>query len=205
MGTCTCGGQPGKPCNCQQSCPPNVGGALASLVACQQQLDEFRKLIQTLVGTPSGPIKGDTSGTAALPGDVGEFISGLVNGAFTAGLQTQSVSGLILQPGDWDVQASATFNAAAGGTLTLAGALFVLNPVPAGASNLYTVNDATITGLAAGTVPTADANGWAQLVSPRTRIVTATPQLLAFSLSTNIGGAGAAGTFSFLTTARRMR
>lgn len=205
MSTCSCG-RPG-PCTCTP-CPPSPGAWSNRLQQCWQEIEQFRCFIQQVLGdiTRHGPIIGDVTGKPAAQGQVGEFVTNTVNGNFTTAQQTQSVSAIILQPGDWDVQASCTFSGPTGTPLNLTGALFMLVPPPTGASSpMYTINPATVTAAAAGTAVPADANGWAQLVSPRAQIVTSVPALLAFQLTTNLTAAGSAGTFAFTTTARRTR
>jgi hypothetical protein len=202
---CSCG-RPG-PCTCGGSAP-SPGAWQGHLQQCWNDIQQFRCFILQVLGdiTRQGPIIGDISGKPAQPGQVGEYVSNSVTGNFTTGLQTQSVSAIILQPGDWEVEAECLFLGPTGTPLNLNGAMFVLGPPPSGASsNMYTVDAHPLTAPAAGAVPTADITGWAQLISPRAQIVSAVPTLVAFNLTTNLQSAGTAGTFNFTTTALRVR
>src|SRR5215475_12185492 len=115
MSGCRCGfPHPGP-------CPPSPGAWGGSLQQCWRQIEEFRQFIQQVLGdiTRTGPIIGDVTGKPAAAGQVGEFVTNTVTGAFTTALQTQSVSALILQPGDWDVQANCLFAGVTGTPLNL--------------------------------------------------------------------------------------
>jgi hypothetical protein len=204
---CQCGGS--GPCTCQPGppCPPSPGAWGNRLQQCWSEIQQFRCFIKEVLGdiTRTGPIIGDVTGKPAQPGQVGEFVSNAVAGSFTAALQTQTISAIILQPGDWEVQAEVLFaNAAA--PLAITGALLLLNPVPTGlASNMFTIDARPQTSPALGTVVPADANGWFQLISPEVQAVVSVPTLLAFSVTTNLNGTGTSGTFNFITRARRAR
>jgi hypothetical protein len=79
-----------------------------------------------------GPIIGVVDGSAAAPGEVGEFITALGTFNYTAYPNTsqENITLLNLPPGDWDAEASASFT-------TAVGAVFfaLAQPVPTGASN----------------------------------------------------------------------
>src|SRR5215475_3467064 len=191
--SCGCHHPPGTPCPPAPPCPPTPmppPGAWGNrLQQCWQEIEQFRAFLQQILGdvTRYGPIIGDVTGKPAATGQVGEYVTNTVTGSFTAATQTQSVSAIILQPGDWDVEAAVTFNGVVGTPLNMTGAAFILNPPPAGASsNMYTVDALTHTAAAAGTSAIADANGWAQLISARAQILSSVPALLAFNLTTNL-------------------
>jgi hypothetical protein len=169
----------------------------------------IRDIIRDEIGTGHGfhgPIVGDTTGKVALAGEVGEYLTNTVSGTFLAAFQIQSVAGLIVSPGDWDVQAEVSFNEGTSAPLNLTGALMYLSPIPTGVvGNAFVADSRTATGLAPGAVVAADTYGWVSLTGPRFQACVSAPTLLAFQLETNLTAAGNAGIFSFTTTARRMR
>lgn len=215
---CGCTGPSPKPCGrchaspCQCNENPSWGYFGSSLRQCQRELEEFKEFVCKIIADcpdvplKTGPIAGDVTGKVALAGQVGEFLTNTISGTFLAAFQIQSVAAIIVSPGDWDVSAEVTFNGVAPAALNLTGAAVFLNPAPQGiVGPAYAVDPRTATGLTPGTVATADTNGWASLVVPRFQACVASPTLLAFQLETNLTAAGAAGTFNFITTARRMR
>lgn len=144
---------------------------------------------------------GATDGSVARPGMVGEYIARHVNGTYTAAPQQQTVSAIVLPPGDWDIQASCHITqtpGSGGGQLDMTGAGFALNPIPAGMTD-------AMAGLAVPEVAPVPGFANAVMMSPRVQGTFAQPTLLAFQLNTNAGGSATAGTFDFFTTARRMR
>jgi len=144
------------------------------------------------------PLIGVTNGSAAQPGQVGEFVqwSGTGTIPVTQGA-SQSLSTLVLQPGDWDMESSAIIM----GDFTTFG--YYLNPIPPGASG----NGETVTSMGISVPsPPAIPSGWESVTAPRIEINITAPTLLVFTINTNFSGATtAAGSFNFNLTCRRMR
>lgn len=144
----------------------------------------------------NGPIRGDTSGNAALPGNVGEFIQRSVTGSVTVAanaLVTTQVTPLTLAPGDWDLSAQLTVS------LLFSGADFVLNPtIPGASSNMY---NSIILPAVVHQLTTAS------LTSQRTQLITASAAtILQFNIDlTNNTAASVSGNYTFTINARRMR
>jgi hypothetical protein len=142
----------------------------------------------------SVPIIGITNGQPAQPGQVGEYIQQYATGATSGAInQTFNIPGLIVQPGDWDMMASAFVD----GWPT--GIEIWINPTSAGMSN----NMQAVTGIA----PTqADSGGgFLTIVSPRAQGLFSVPTLIPWTLIVNLLGAGIVGAYSFLFSLRRMR
>jgi hypothetical protein len=207
---CGCGG-------CSPPCPPEhpgMGWWGNRLRDCWKEVEWFKQLIRDIIaeGVVGGqplPIPGNTTGKPAAAGFVGEYLRNTVAGTFLAPYQIQSVAALIVSAGDWDVQAEVNFGGVAGAAMVLTGALMYMPTVAPGVSgDAFVADPRTANGLAAGTVTPADTNGWASLVGPRFQACVSAPTLIAFQLATNLGagtGTATAGTFNFITTARRMR
>jgi len=137
------------------------------------------------------PLIGVTNGSQAQPGQVGEWIQFQVNGNYTAGPQTQIVSVGTLPAGDWGVQAWCSLNAPTGGVS------FILESAVPQISNDM-----------AGFLPSdLGVSGFVECLGIPARTTLASPALFAFTLNTNITGAGgaAAGTFGFFMAATRRR
>jgi hypothetical protein len=150
-----------------------------------------------IVGGGVQPAVGVINGSNAKPGIVGEVLYQEVDGTFpnTAGF-TQSVSALVLSPGDWNVSVFVQFV-----TAWTTGVYFNLSPQPVGI-----VSDMRcVTGALATTAPTfVDLS----ITGPVAQANITVPTLLAFSLVTNYAGAATGqptGNFIWQTFARRMR
>jgi hypothetical protein len=149
------------------------------------------------VSIPAATPQGITDGSLAAAGAVGEVINSTVSGAFPVTIATANpVSSLVVTPGDWDVQSTATLTVTSG--TTLQGASFLLNPLPTG----FSTNMSTIIGNQ--TVGASPQNALT-MSSPVARASVAVPTLMAFTLTTNTTAAGGSGTWSFFSRARRMR
>jgi hypothetical protein len=207
---CQCGGS----CDgsCQPNQPPSWGWWGRGLRQCYDQINELKQLIrcilQDMTTGPGGgimmPIQGVTDGSAAKAGQVGEFVTGSSQGTVTtAANQTQMLSPLVLQPGDWDCQATLWSGAA------LNGVSGYLSPTPSG------VTQVPVVGVPASVQPTP-LSIWTSLVSAieggvwmhsgRAQANISVPTLLPFTLQFNILGAGTtAGNFTLFVSARRMR
>jgi len=135
------------------------------------------------------PITGVTSGVAAQPGIVGEYVQLGADVPFTATAQTQSVTLGILQPGDWYCQAWFDLPQSSGLN-------YQLNPVPTGFSN--GMEGAFLLDTPAGTVNDI------VLSSPAQALISV-PTAVVFMVSTNSGAGGVAGTGVLHFTALRVR
>lgn len=137
-----------------------------------------------------GPIAGVTTGAAARPGEVGEFLLGstVVNFAVNTGTQTILAQPLVLTPGDWDVEAymepDISFDSCA----------FFLSPQPPGFSD-------NMTGYLGVFTPAPELQ--ALIVSERVQGLVNVPTLLPFTIV--ISNVTTAGTATLTATARRMR
>jgi hypothetical protein len=148
-------------------------------------------------GTASPPLLGVTDGSYAKAGFVGETMFQQATGSFpNTQAFTQSISTIILPPGDWNVS---VFLQLVGAYTT--GTYFYLNPQPAGIStSMRSVTGAisVVTG-----VDLTDQSITGNVAQANVKV----PTLLAFTLVTNYGGATTQGTGTFIweTFARRMR
>jgi hypothetical protein len=189
---CTCG------CQDRQPEPCCGGGGIGDLVECYNQIEALRRVVRDILdemGGPikTGPVRGIIDGSTARPGDVGELVANVVSGSFPASSMQQVVSALVLQPGDWQVEASCLLSAAGAGIF---GGDFFLTPLPTGVNNnMRGVNYSTTL------------NTQVQMNAPTAQVNVTVPTLLAFRLETNttqaVGASG--GTFQFSCSARRMR
>jgi hypothetical protein len=140
------------------------------------------------------------NGSQALPGQVGEFVQGRINGTFNAPnqqLTSVAVTPLALMPGDWDVVASCQFSLGYPSTIT--GANLILSPVPTGAQSDMQ------TWLVANFQPIQELDAFT-IVSPRTQINVSVATPLMFSIGVwNWTGAAASPQWALYVTARRMR
>lgn len=140
----------------------------------------------------NGPIIGVTGGTAARPGEVGEYLVGSSTVSFVLNAGTQSILAqpLIIPPGDWDVQATLYVQT----TVTFDGISFFLNPLPAGFTNDLSsfigvlTNPPQLTGI---------------IVSPRAQALVSIPTLMPFTI--NLFNTSGPGNIQLMATARRMR
>jgi hypothetical protein len=196
-----CGCMSNQPCTCQP-CPPPCPPPQSSLTRCWAEIQAFKDLVAAIIGEIGGPIKtgpiqGVVDGSQAMPGMVGEVASAAIVGQYTAAaLQAQTVNTLILQPGDWDVQASCEFSAG------INGAFYQLSVVPSGVSGpmLASLNADVAAPVSGGPAPVLNMN------SIMTQANITVPTLLAFNLTTNTAAAGTAGgNFTLRVRARRMR
>lgn len=86
--------------------------------------------VQAVTQSTIGPIVGVVDGSDAAPGEVGEFLTALQSVNYTGGTHIETSITLInMPPGDWDMQASASFSTHVGSVL------FELVPIPTGMSN----------------------------------------------------------------------
>jgi hypothetical protein len=131
------------------------------------------------------PTMGITDGSAATPGQVGEFYQSLTMVPYTTGTQTQQVSSGMLPAGDWDCEA--TF--VPYGNIQIIS--FHLNPQPAGFSQIMT-----------GIITQVDP-GQAVAMSSLCRALTTENTTLNFQLLTTTSAAANQGSLIFV--ARRMR
>lgn len=190
-------------------CCPSCGGGMGNLMQCYcdvQAAQAFicQMMINCVQTNPavtaaiiaaieasgsSLPLLGVTNGSAAQPGQVGEFInlSTAVSFPVTASY-AQPVTLGVLQPGDWNCWAYL------GQSVLTTGSYMTLNPVPAGFSNVL-AQELAGPGLAEATV----------LVAPACEALISVPTLIAFTLTTNTGGAGTAGNATLFFSARRCR
>ena len=199
---------------CCPPSPPDCFSGMARLMQCYQDVKlaaQFLSKIMTdlmqhdptvqqaivdavQASGSSLPIIGVTNGEPAQPGQVGEYVQQQVAmNATGAANQVFNPPGIILQPGDWDMQA----NLLGDGWPT--GARMSIQPVSAGISN----DMFAITGVAP--TQTGTGEGFLTLTSPRARGLFSVPTLIPFSITYNILGAGTPGDVIFTLSARRMR
>lgn len=144
----------------------------------------------------NGPIRGDITGNAASPGNVGEFVQRSVTGNVTVGASagvTTTVTPLTLSPGDWDVEASLSVSA------LFTAASVILNPtVPGMSSNMFTSM------FLPGVVHLITTGS---LVTQRTQLLSASAaSILQFDITiNNFGGSSQTGPYTLTVNARRMR
>lgn len=163
-------------------------------------------------GGPFMPLVGVTDGSNAAPGDVGEFVFGLLlNEVQLVNNTAQTLLSISLTAGDWDVEGMATFNVRASG------------PPDGNAVNSTVVIQAWVqdpSGQASGvggfatdniTGGPGNTNGytWAVLTGPRRFSITATT-VISLGVTSNIiaGATGLAGVWlqgSSYVRARRVR
>jgi hypothetical protein len=176
---------------------------LDNIRSCWRQIAELKQIIAEIIGEIGGPVKtgpimGVVSGTNAAAGMVGEVVSTSLTGTFTPAAQSQALSSVVLQPGDWDVSLKCSLEAPSGSVGNTGGSI-ELSPLPAGVqpieAEFYT----------SGTNKVASVGMSAQPA----QVNITTPTLLAFMLKTNQPGYAtgdeAGGTFTVEVRARRMR
>lgn len=193
------GGGGGYPAGC---CPPGGMDALLQCYCDIQAATAFiSKVVQDLAANDpafqqslaeaiaaSGtnvPLIGVTNGSDAQPGQVGEWLQWIRELNVPSGSNTQIVSTLILQPGDWNVQAAA-YTVTSPVTQVWAN----LSPVPPGLSDQMLLYFQTATA--------SDIS----IMCPVERASVTVPTLLAFQIQTV---APAAANIWFEVTARRAR
>jgi hypothetical protein len=154
------------------------------------------------LGAIRGPIIGVTDGSLALQGEVGEYLSGVLDyTTVSTANQTVIVAPLVLTPGDWDVEATwrTGFN--------IGGFKASLTPQPIGVTSGMLAEFGVGTGV-------ADIGGLSSFTiqSPRCQASVAVPTLLAFTVdvnalagSTDQNGVVGQAFFTTIVTARRMR
>jgi len=138
-----------------------------------------------------GPIAGVTTGAAARPGEVGEFLVGsaVVNIVVNPLTQTILAQPLVIPPGDWDIEA------AFGSSVSWDALSFMLRPQPPG----VTGNLQGFFGVFSPQPTLIDA----VVISPRQQALVSIPTLLPFTISvfnTTVAGQG-----TLVVSARRMR
>jgi hypothetical protein len=159
---------------------------------CWQDIAQFQQFLMAMLSQMGPyPMQGITDGSQAIAGNIGEVAHSVVAGTFpVTANNVQTISAIVLSPGDWDVSATCDMQGAA-----TTGSDFALTPVPTGVLDQLSAVAAVSTGV-------EDTS----LHSGVTQANIKVPTLLAFQLTTNITGAGAAaGTFNFTTFARRRR
>jgi hypothetical protein len=148
-------------------------------------------IVDAIVATGSNvPLIGVTNGSDAAPGQVGEFVQTYQTLNLPDGQNTQNFSGMVLQPGDWDVWAWCYPTAWCDSLY-----FFLTNGAPPGFSN--GIFGQVISGTSPPTSWTA-----AVVISPACRALISVPTLLPFTLITN---AQSAQTAVFQLEARRRR
>lgn len=137
----------------------------------------------------NGPIAGVTDGSAARPGEVGEYVMGTsaVNVVIDPAEHTYLAQPLVLSPGDWDIQAS--FYAPG---LNAEAIAVHLEPLPTGVS-----------GGLDGNIQVSTGSMHARVTTPRTQALVSVPTLLPFSLAVRNATNTSAATLT--VTGRRMR
>lgn len=139
-------------------------------------------------------ITGVTDGSNAAPGQVGEFITSSNTFSYAAypANTTQNVSSLVVQPGDWDLNANMTTSTIIGG------ADFGLNPQPVGVSSAMVAGESNISMTGTET---------AVLIAQAARASLTVPTLLAFTCHVyqNSVNTLPAGTATLVVTGRRRR
>jgi hypothetical protein len=202
-------GKPGHvcdPCTCGGGQQPPWNWWGQNLRSCWSQIKELKEIISDIIedmGGPisTGPISGVVDGSNATAGQVGEYFVGNSTGSFaTTANQTQTLSPLVLSPGDWDVQGCLWVDEPVNGIY------FYLNPVPTGIAT-YPIGSNTATPLVGttGSITAVPSEGlWVH--TSRAQASLSVPTLLPFTLITNTQSAGtAAGSFTLFLSARRMR
>lgn len=186
-------------CGCDQ---PPFGAWGMQLRDCWKQIEALKCIIKQIMdemGGPvkTGPIQGVVDGSTALAGDVGEYVQATIGGTFPAAPNSQAISPLVLQPGDWDVDGALSVQPNTNEGFGLV--QLMLSPTPTGASgNMFSY--------AFPNQGATSVEEWgAQIILPRIQLTCSIPTLLAFTLQTNVQAAAAAGTWSFNVNARRMR
>lgn len=177
---------------------------LDNIRSCWRQIAELKQIIAEIIGEIGGPVKtgpimGVVNGTNAKQGMVGEVVTTSLDGTFTAAPQSQALSSVVLQPGDWDVSLKCSLLAPAGSTIGNTGGSIELSPLPAGVkpmkAEFYTAGTNKVMSVGMSAEPT--------------QVNITTPTLLAFMLKTNQTGYAtgdeAGGTFTVQVYARRMR
>lgn len=132
------------------------------------------------------PLLGVTNGADAQPGQVGEWVMMTQSVSLTgASNETHVVSMGVLQPGDWNCWAFASFSPP-----VVSGSWLQLTPLPAGfATNLWLV----------------DGPGGFGIASVQTRALISVPTLIPLEVQTNTGAAGTAGSAELFFFNRRQR
>lgn len=143
-----------------------------------------------------GPIIGDTSGNAAAPGNVGEFIQRSITGTLTVSTNSflvTTITPMTLGPGDWDISAKLDLS------VLFTGGQFLLNPtIPGMSSNMFTAGflPAVVHQITMGSIQ-----------SLRNQLITASAAtILQFDITTsNYTASSVTGGYTFTVNARRMR
>lgn len=152
-----------------------------------------KSLVDAIVSSGSNiPLIGVTNGSAAKPGQVGEYIEQNWSTPVTGAPQTFNIPGIVLQPGDWTLQASAYMD----GWPT--GIMIYLNPQPPGFSN-------GMFGIAGSVTNPGTGAGFLTAVSPRAQGLVSVPTLVPFTMQVNFEGTGVAGVAVFTLSALRVR
>lgn len=184
-------------------CPP---GGMSALMQCycdlqqasafigQVMLDQINNnpaIIQAIIAgiEASGsslPTLGVTNGSAAQPGQVGEYQRLIVEGSYPTGTNTQVLNAGVLQPGDWLLMPWCEPAQAVDGMG------WVVSPVPAGLSN----------GLVGYTAETGSIATQQMVVGQSGQLLSSVPTLLTFNFTTVATGGS---TFQFAVECWRMR
>jgi hypothetical protein len=183
-------------------CGCGPGLRLDNIRDCWRQIAELKAIIADIIGEIGGPVKtgpimGIVNGKAAAAGQVGEVMATTLNGNFTSAAQTQAISSIVLQPGDWQVAVTCSLDSE--GADGNAGGKIALNPVPAGVqpieAEFYTGGSSKVRSVG--------------MNAQSAQVNITTPTLLAFTLTTNdpsySSGSDDGGTWEVQVMARRMR
>jgi hypothetical protein len=103
---------------------------MGGLMQCWQDIAQFQQFLMAMLSQMGPyPVQGVTDGSVAKPGNIGEFLVASATTAWSIATTTsvnQTVSVLVVPPGDWNVQVQVDVN------FTFSGGFFNLSPVPAG-------------------------------------------------------------------------
>lgn len=126
---CDCGCDP---CQCGD-CGPSWS---QSAIDCYNQMSQFREMLAQILQDPKLriPLIGITDGSNAKPGEVGEYIKGAATVHYAAypTVTVQTVSVLVVPPGDWNLWGYMTLSTGVGG------ANFATTTPPAGMDDWIT-------------------------------------------------------------------
>jgi hypothetical protein len=175
--------------------PPDCGCGFGGLMQCWQDIAQFQQFLQCMLSQMGPyPVQGVTDGSAALPGNIGEYMDFTVTQSVTLVASVSQIVNFnmgVLSPGDWDVMAFLT------PSLELNVVTYVLSPQPTGFSTNMAASQATTAGPMQPEI-------WATLASARARASITVPTLIVFAV--NLGSQVAStGNVSMNVTARRMR
>jgi hypothetical protein len=163
---------------------------------CWQDISQFQQFLQCMLSQIGPfPMQGVTDGSNALPGNIGEFVTGTATMSYAAypAVTTTNVAALVVPPGDWDIQSYGLASTVVGGIS------YDLAPLPAGMSNDLR---AWI-----GAIAAVVTENPALAISTPARGSFTVPTLLAFAFTVNqsTDNVLTAGSANLVVNARRMR